>query len=201
VESVVLDYKAISTKMGLVLQRIRQLEEAPGISSAEAHQLQGITDKTLERESFNNLYKEALPIVKHAYETGDDLEEGVFFDAIKQEYQEAQAAYDDCKSKAVACKEEDLPGKLAAAKIALRAYNASLDVKFRAEEAAKQEELVPEQELTEEEIDAIADKFKKWRQQEDGPALIQAFLIASYDTLLEFEKQYSNKPEDMAILS
>lgn len=200
VEAVVLDYQALSTKMELVLGRIHQLEDEPGISSAEAHQLHDIADRTLARESFNNLYKEALPIVKAALDTGDAMEEEIYFESIEKNYRKAQAAYDDCKSKAVACKEEDLPKKLEAAKKALRAYNASLDVKFKAEEAAKADELVPEQELTEDEVDGIVDAIAAWRKKEEGPSLIQAFLIEKYDELVEYEKQYSNKTEDMALL-
>lgn len=182
--------------MALLLARIHQLEDEPGVSTAEAHQLHDITERTLERESYNNIYKEALPIVKAAYDSGDALEEEIYFESIEKNYKKAQQAYDDCQSKAVACKEEDVPKKLEAAKKALRAYNASLDVKFKAEEAAKQDELVPEQELTEDEVDAIVASIAAWRQKEDGPELIQRFLIQKFDDLVEFEKQYANKSQD-----
>lgn len=86
------------------------------------------------------------------------------------------------------------------AKKALRAFNASLDVKFKAEEAAKQEELVPEKELTEDEVDDIVDKFINFRKLKEGFNFIEDSLKSTYNDVVELERQYGNKPEDSVIL-
>jgi len=86
------------------------------------------------------------------------------------------------------------------AKKALRAFNASLDVKFKAEEASKQEELVPEKELTEDEVDDIVDKFTNFRKLKEGPKYIDDQLKLKYGEVVELERQYGNKPEDSVVL-
>jgi hypothetical protein len=86
------------------------------------------------------------------------------------------------------------------AKKALRAFNASLDVKFKAEEAAKQEELVPEKELTEDEVDEIVDRCINFRKLKEGYQFIENELKTKYGEVVELERQYGNKPEDSAIL-
>jgi len=106
--------------------------------------LENITEKTLERQSFNALYAEALPIVKSAVESGDKMEEDIYFESIEKNYKRAQKDFEDCTKSSSACTDKVRKQKMQAAKKALRAYNASLDVKFKAEEAAKQDELVPE---------------------------------------------------------
>jgi len=156
------------------------LENDPKTSVQETEQLKDVVEKTKERQSYNGLYEEALPIVKNAYTTGEDMEKDIYFSSIEKNYRKAQAAFEECAKNASACTEEDRDKRMREAKKALRAFNASLDVKFKAEEAAKQEELVPEKELTEDEVDDIVDKFLNFRKLKEGYEFIENELKAKY---------------------
>jgi len=78
-EAIVLDLTRMKTKIDLVEQRMVDLENDPKTSVQETDQLKDVVEKTKERQSYNNLYAEALPIVKNAYTSGQDMEKDIYF--------------------------------------------------------------------------------------------------------------------------
>jgi hypothetical protein len=129
-----------------------------------------------------------LPIARN----GDEMELDTYFAALEQGFKKVESEY----NWAVANKKPNAKDLGEAFDKALLIYNAALDVRFDVTEAVRQEQLIPEVSLTEEEQDDIAAPIKTARAKKGGEKDIRKVLRSRFDVITGLETKLSKNKAD-----
>jgi len=179
---------AAETEMHLLYEELERLANSEEVSVRETESILALAQTAREKEAYNRLYAEALPIARG----GDAMELEMYFEALETQFQAVETDY----NWAVA---ENMPEAyelgLAFDK-ALLDFNAALDVQFDVVEAVGQEQLIPEVELTEEEEDDLMLPVSNARAIDGGAADIYNLLKRLFDDVTSLEIALHEDKED-----
>jgi hypothetical protein len=163
------------------------------ISVREAAGITDIAEQARQQEAYNRLYAQSLPLAREQ----DDSTLELYFGAIKQTFDDAEAKY----NYSVTEKKADAVERGVALAEALVDYTASLDVQYDVVEDAEQERLLPEVTLDEDEQDALAFPIDTSRQVEGGQDDVDFRLKQLFRSILEVEAQLAASDGDLEMQS
>jgi hypothetical protein len=187
-EDTALLLKAAETEMQLIEQSLKDLAASDEVSVRETEKIRALEKAAKEKEAYNRLYAEALPIARG----GDEMELDTYFAALESGFKKVESEY----NWAVANKKPNAKDLGEAFDKALLIYNAALDVRFDVTEAVRQEQLIPEVTLTEDEQDEIAAPIKAARAKEGGEKDVKKIIRGRFDSINGLETKLSKNKAD-----
>lgn len=182
---------AAETEMHLIQAELERLANSDEVSVRETESILDLAQSQREKEAYNRLFAEALPIARG----GNEMEFEMYFEALEGQFQAVERDY----NWAVA---ENLPEAVDlghAFDAALIDFNAALDVQFDVLEAVEQEALIPEYTLTEDEEDDLMTPIKDARAIDGGQANIKELLKRLFTDVTSLETQLAKDKENMDI--
>jgi hypothetical protein len=174
-EETALALTAAETEILMLREELLVLAGAPDVSLREGKGIKDLADGARSREAYNRLFAEALPLAR----AGDELSLEMYFQALEEQFQGAERDY----NWAVAQNVPQAAELAVAFEEALTDYSAGLDVQFDVVEAARQEELLPEVVLTEDDEDALTFPVDTARAKLGGGKEVTARLMQLFDAI------------------
>jgi len=151
---------AAETEVHVVQEELERLATSDDVSVRETESILALATTAREREAYNRLYAEALPIARG----GDEMEFEMYFAALEAQFKSVETDY----NWAVAEKKPEAKELGEAFDKALLDFNAALDVQFDVVEAVGQEALIPEVTLTEDEEEDLMTPINDARAKDGG---------------------------------
>jgi hypothetical protein len=187
-EPTALALTAAETEILMLREELLVLAGSPEVSVREAASITELANSARSREAYNRLYAEALPLARG----GDELSLEMYFQALEEQFQGAERDY----NWAVAQNMPEAAELALTFEEALNDYSAGLDVQFDVVEAARQEELLPEVTLTEDDEDALMFPVDAARAKLGGQAEVEARLMVLFDAINALEGELALDKEN-----
>jgi len=184
---------ASETEMHMIQEELERLAASDEVSVRETSTILGLAQTAREKEAYNRLYAEALPIARG----GDEMEFEMYFAALGTAFQAVETDY----NWAVAEGKPEAADLAIAFEHALLDFNSALDVQFDVVEAVGQEQLIPEITLTEDEEDDLMTPVKDARARDGGGADIKILLKRLFDDVTGLEGKLSKDKESRDLQS
>ena len=179
---------AAETDVHLIQAELERLATSDEVSVRETESILDLAQSAKEKEAYNRLYAEALPIARG----GDEMEFEMYFAALEAQFQDVEEEY----NWAVAEKQPNAAELGEEFDRALLDFNAALDVQFDVVEAVDQETLIPEVVLTEDEEEELKEPIKDARAVDGGYVDIKNLLKSLFDDVTALESQLAKDKED-----
>lgn len=182
--------RAAETELRELREALTVLAASPDQSVREAEGIRGLATEAAERSAYNRAFAAALPLAR----AGDDQKLKSSLGALKARFEAAETDYNwrvDQK--------KDATEAAAALDAALLDYSAGLDADFDVREAARQEELLPDVTLTEDEEDDLTRPIDTARAELGGQASIDTRLMQLFDAVNSAEGELALAPESAAL--
>jgi hypothetical protein len=173
------DLGAAETNILLLRDELLVMAQSTEVSVREAEGITEIAEDARQKEAYNRLYAEALPIAR----SGDSDRLGIFFEALEGTLRDAEREYNWAATE----NRPEATQRGVELNEALNDYTAGLDVQFDVVDDADQESLLPEVVLDEDEQDNLAFPIDASRSTEGGQADVTFRLMQMFDAVIEAE--------------
>lgn len=184
---------AAETEIRTLGKELGVLAGAPDVSLREGEGIKALADSASSREAYNRLFAEALPLAR----AGDELSLKMYFQALEEQFQGAERDYNWAVTEKVpqAAQLRDVLD------VATTDFGAGLDVQFDVVEAARQEELLPEVTLSEDDEDALMFPVDTARAKTGGEKEVAARLMQLFDAINAVEGELARDKENTELAS